>query len=50
MQAIGMGMMREANKIQSQNMRKPGGRSEHRWDDNIKTESKQIRCNGTDWI
>jgi hypothetical protein len=50
MQALDMGMMKETYKIQSQNLRKPGGRSEHRWDDNIKTDSKQILCNGTDWI
>jgi hypothetical protein len=35
-----MGMMREAYKIQPQNLRKPGRGSEHRWDDNIKTDSK----------
>jgi hypothetical protein len=28
----------------------PSGRSRHRWQDNIKTDVKKIRCEGFDWI
>jgi hypothetical protein len=43
-----MGMMKKAYKKKKKNLTKPGVRFEHRWDDNIKTDSNQIQCNGTD--
>jgi hypothetical protein len=30
--------------------RRPLGRSRRRWEDNIKTDLREVRCGGVDWI
>jgi hypothetical protein len=47
-----MGEMRNAHKIlvTKHEGRKPLGRPEHRWKNNIKMDFKEVGCESVDWI
>jgi hypothetical protein len=47
-----MGEMRGAYKVLvgKPEERRPLGRPRRRWEDNIKTDLREVRCGGVDWI
>ena len=50
-----MALMEEGRGVHKIFMRKPEGkrplgRPRHRWEDNIKMDLQEVRCEGVDWI